>query len=127
MKNALVKSYASLAVAMFVGGGVLPAYAHADLVDTVPSQGEVITTPPEELRLTFTEGVELAFTEISITDADDDSEIGVGELSLDPEDNKTIIVPIEAELAAGTYAVEWAVVSADGHKIEGSYEMDIAP
>lgn len=126
MKDALVKGYVSLAVAMFVGGGILPAYAHSDMVETVPGQEEVITTPPDELRLTFTESVELVFTEVSITGADE-TEIEIGELSLDPEDNKTIVVPIVSELAGGTYTVEWAVASADGHKIEGSYEMEIAP
>ncbi len=126
MRNVRIKSCVSMAVVLFVGGSTLPAHAHADLVETLPGQGEVITTSPEELRLTFTEAVELAFTEISITGTDE-TEIDVGEPGLDPDDNKTIVVPVEVELTPGTYTVEWAVVSADGHKIEGSYEMDIAP
>lgn len=126
MKSAWIKSYLLLAAMLFLGGTILPANAHADLVATVPSQKDVIATPPEELRLTFTESVELAFSDVSIAGADE-TEIGIGELSLDPQDNMTIIVPIEAELSSGTYMVMWVVVSADGHKIEGSYEMVIAP
>ena len=126
MTNLWVKGYVALASTLFVGSTILPAYAHADLAETVPSLTEALTTSPEELRLTFTESVEIAFSEVSIVDSEK-TEIQVGELSLDPEDNKTLVVPIEVALVAGTYTVEWAVVSGDGHKIEGSYDMTIAP
>ena len=124
MKNALAT--AALAATILLLGSSLPAQAHADLVKTLPAQEDAITAPPEELRLTFTEGVELAFSDVSVTGSDG-AEIEIGDLSLDPEDNKTLIVPIEGGLASGTYSVEWTVVSTDGHKVEGSYDLDIAP
>lgn len=126
MTKVWIKGWVALASTLILGGAILPAFAHADLAETVPSQAEALTTSPEELRLTFTESVEIAFSDVSIVDAEK-TEIQVGELSLDPEDNKTLVVPIEVALIAGTYTVEWAVVSADGHKIEGSYDMTIAP
>lgn len=124
MKSALAS--AALAATLLLTGGSLPAQAHADLVKALPAQEHAITAPLEELRLTFTEGVELAFSDVSITGADG-AEIEIGDLSLDPEDNKTLIVPIEGGLASGTYRVEWTVVSTDGHKVEGSYDLDIVP
>jgi len=113
------------ALALFLVASPLSAYAHAELVETVPAQEEAIAVAPEELRLTFSEGVELAFTKVTIA-GEDETEIATGDLSLTPEDNKTVIVPIEGELTSGTYTVDWSVVSADGHKIEGSYSMEIA-
>lgn len=124
MTNALAT--AALAATLLLLGSSLPVQAHAELVNALPAQEDVITAPPEELRLSFTEGVELAFSDVSVIGANG-AEIEIGDLSLDPEDNKTLIVPIEAGLVSGTYRVEWTVVSADGHKVEGSYDLDIAP
>lgn len=126
MKKTPAKGYLALATALALLAGLSPAHAHGDLVKTVPGQEEVVTTPPGELRLTFTEAVELAFSEVSILGAED-RPIKTGALSLDPQDNTTIIVPIEGALAPGTYTVKWTVVSADGHKVEGSYDLNIAP
>jgi methionine-rich copper-binding protein CopC len=126
MPNPLLRARLSLATVLLLSSACLPAYAHADLVQTVPAQEEPVAAPLQEIRLTFTEGVELAFSDVSII-AGDQKEVELGELSLDPNDNKTLVVPIESELDPGAYTVQWTVVSADGHKMEGEYLMDIVP
>lgn len=126
MPNPLLRARLSLATVLLLSSACLPAYAHADLVQTVPAQEEPVAAPLKEIRLTFTEGVELAFSDVSII-AGDQKEVELGELSLDPNDNKTLVVPIESELDPGAYTVQWTVVSADGHKMEGEYLMDIVP
>ena len=126
MRSSVFKAHLSWGAFLLLSGASMPAYAHADLVKTVPAQEEAIAAPLEEIRLTFTEAPELAFSEVSIGGANL-PEVELGELSLDTEDNKTLIVPIEGELSPGAYTVQWTVVSADGHKVEGQYVMNVAP
>lgn len=117
----------SLATAMaLVLASTIPAFGHAKIVETVPAQDQVAEASVDELRLTFSEAVELAFSKVTIVGADE-SEVEIEPLSLDPEDPKTVVVPIEGELAGGTYTVNWIVVSSDGHKIEGGYSLEVAP
>jgi methionine-rich copper-binding protein CopC len=35
------------------------------------------------------------------------------------------VVPLEQALKAGTYQVDWHVVSVDGHKTKGSYHFSV--
>ena len=103
----------------------LPAHAHAELLDTVPAS-QASTTAPKELRLTFSESIELSFAEVTLK-GDDDRPIAVERLSLAPYDNKTMVITVATDLPAGAYTVDWSLVSADDHRIEGSYSFDVAP
>jgi methionine-rich copper-binding protein CopC len=37
------------------------------------------------------------------------------------------MVPVTDELVAGTYTVEWHVLSTDGHKSRGTYGFTVKP
>ena len=43
--------------------------------------------------------------------------------TLDPKDNKVLLVPLSAPLTAGTYTVAWHALSSDGHKTTGTYSF----
>lgn len=100
-----------------------PVMAHAELVSSVPPAVEAEVT---ELRLTFSERIELALSDVTVTAADG-TEIATGDIGLDPADEAAVVVPLEAPLAPGEYTVDWTVVSGDGHKVEGNYKINIAP
>lgn len=94
------------------------AGAHAQKALFLPGPGSVVSGSPTELNLTFTE----AFTgiEIAVYDAKGQS-VAAGKPVLDPAHPDQAILPLQAELPAGTYTVKWQVASADGHRSEGQY------
>lgn len=118
----------ALLVAALLAGlplATTPALAHAELAMAVPAAEAAVTAPlPTELRLSFTEELELAFTRVSVTGADGQA-LALGTLTLDEADTRTLIVPLATPLPAGTVTVEWTAVAADGHKSKGSYILTV--
>jgi methionine-rich copper-binding protein CopC len=78
---------------------------------------------PTELRLKFSEGLEIKFTTVKVTGPGKKA-IETGPAKLDPSDNTVLIVPLKAALPDGKYTVDWQAVSIDGHKTKGSYGFD---
>ncbi len=103
----------------------LGAQAHAFLDEATPKVGSDGNPPPGELRLKFTQGVEVDFSHVAVTlnDAAVPTEVPV----LDPADNTVMIVKPKAKLAPGTYTVAWAVVSVDTHHTTGHYSFTVGP
>jgi copper resistance protein C len=101
------------------------AWAHADLQTAGPA---VYTNgvSPAELRLDFSEAVELVFTSVTLT-GEGGAAIETGGPTLDPGDATVVIVPLTAALPAGEVKVEWKAAGADGHKSEGSFSFTVAP
>ena len=92
----------------------LPAGAHAELA-----------AASLELRLTFTEPLELAFSEVTVKSTDGTAVV-TGPLALDPADARILIVPLTGP-SNGPLTVEWTVVSTDGHKVEGTQTYPGSP
>lgn len=102
---------------------VTPAWAHAALVQAVPAAGATIALPaPTELRLSFSEPLELAFTKVTVSGPDGKA-VQTGPLSLDAADPQVLVVPLTGGLTAGTVTVDWTAVADDGHKSNGTYSL----
>ena len=112
-----------LAVAMTASG---PAWAHAHLKKADPPVGSDVSPGPAQLRLVFSEGVELAFSKVEIV-MGDGMAIAPAAVALAPDDPTTIIVSLKAKLDPGRYAVTWHVVSVDTHKTQGHYDFTVKP
>ena len=97
------------------------ASAHAELVATDPADGAVVDEAPEALTMQFSEGVSVRPDGIRVLDATGER-VDAGAASSDGSD---VTVPIEGEIADGTYVVAWRAVSADGHPIRGSYTFSV--
>lgn len=118
----LVLATAALAIASG------PAFAHAKLLSEVPASvgaATVPATPVTELRLTFSEELNLAFSKVAIKDAMGMAIDGVT-VALDAADAQVLVVTLAAPLAAGEYDVDWTASSADGHKTTGTYKVNIS-
>ena len=101
-----------------------PASAHAFLDGAMPRVGSVIPSPPAEVVLTFTQGVEPAFSKLEVQDPSGASvTAGTPHAAGDPT---KFAVPIR-KLAPGTYTVIWHVTSVDTHKTQGKFHFTIAP
>lgn len=115
---------ATAALAMAAG----PAFAHAKLLSEVPAavdaaDAAAATVPVSELRLTFSEALNVAFSKVEVVDGAGQAAAGV--VALDPADNKVLVVTLAAPLAAGDYTVNWTAVSDDGHKVTGTYTLNL--
>jgi copper resistance protein C len=101
------------------------AHAHAFLERALPPVGSETTTPPHQIVLTFTEGVEPLFSTIELRDARGTA-LAAGKPHTEPGDNRKLVVDVPT-LSAGRYSVIWHATSVDTHKTEGSYRFTITP
>lgn len=105
--------------------GASSVFAHAHLKGSNPAANSRVVAP-NELRLMFSEGVEAAFTQVTISK--DGAPLEVKSLATEGTDKKTLMVtPAATPLRAGEYKVEWHAVSVDTHKSEGSYSFKVSP
>ena len=114
-----------LAIATAVAGlSLLPvrgALGHAFLQHAEPRVGSTVGPPPSALVLTFTEGVEPAFSKVELTDASG-KRVDTGPLE-HPESNViTVSLP---GLVPGSYTVSWSVVSVDTHPTDGRFTFTV--
>jgi copper resistance protein C len=102
------------------------ASAHAHLASATPAIGGTVAASPSELDLKFSEALNLKFSGVKIA-GPDKATITTGLAALTKGDESTLVVPIAATLATGTYTVDWHVLSKDGHKTHGSYTFTVKP
>lgn len=118
----LVRVTAASAVALLAVA--TQALAHAHLVTSVPADKASVAAP-SELDLTFTEGLNLKFSGVTLT-GPDKKDVVLGEGMLMDED-KALMVPVSGKLMPGVYTVQWHALSTDGHKTNGSYSFTVNP
>lgn len=99
------------------------ALLHATLLRSVPKANSALKTPPESVRLVFSEAVVPELSQITLLRRND-QKIVIDSLRLpvanDPHDVHTLVGRV-GPLTAGRYFVVWRVLSADGHPISGSF------
>jgi methionine-rich copper-binding protein CopC len=100
-----------------------PALAHAFLERASPPVGSESAVAPAELSLTFTEGVEAAFSTIEVRDPAG-VVVPIGKPHIASDNNRRLVVELP-KLGPGTYTVIWHATSVDTHKTEGSYRFTI--
>ena len=99
-----------------------PAAAHAELLNTTPTNGAQLTRPPTEVQMTFTESVNLLPDGIRLVDGG-----GAAVPTPDPTvEGGTVTWQMPADLSEGAYVVTFRVVSADGHPISGAFSFRFA-
>lgn len=112
-----------LSVLVWVVAMALPhvALAHGLLRSSSPAAESVLTRPPRDIRLTFTEAPELTFTRIRLVGP-------AGEIPLEPLEilpQKVALAKIPGALAPGVYRVEWRTAGADGHPVSGQFSFSL--
>jgi methionine-rich copper-binding protein CopC len=93
--------------------------AHAHLEKASPADGSVISSPPREVVLEFSERAQLATLWIAREGA---SRRKLAPLPQEPQ--QRIVVPLP-RLAPGTYMLSWRVVGADGHVVPGQIRFTL--
>ena len=99
------------------------AFAHAALKGSQPVANAVLEQPPREIRLTFNEKVEPAFSSIVLQDAGG-KEVAAGKAMVDAANPLLMKLDLPA-LAAGAYSVRWVAVGPDGHRRSGQFGFTV--
>lgn len=112
-----------LIVAMLATAGTSVAYAHAHPTHQQPGAGSTVARSQDKVAIDFDEGVEPAFSSITVTDAQGKS-VAIGKAAIDPANDKHLSVAL-TPLDVGTYAVAWVAVAVDGHRTQGHYTFTV--
>jgi copper transport protein len=106
-------------IALLCALGSLPAFGHATLVSSEPTDGAVIAASPPALALIFNEPVSALVLRLIGPD-------GQGRLLPKSEGrHERVEILLAAALAQGTHALSWRVVSLDGHPVGGTVVFSV--
>jgi copper resistance protein C len=97
------------------------ANAHASLLRASPAADSIVSAAPQEVTLTFTDNLEAAFSNLTVTDGNGIA-VSQGKAQVN---NNTMRVGLKS-LNAGVYKVNWRAVSTDTHRTDGSFTFRVA-
>lgn len=106
-----------------------PALAHPKLVSATPAPNAVVASTAR-LQLTFSEGLVASFSgvELVMTDMPGMKMSSPHRMALTSAvgaDGKTLVVTLAKPLSRGAYRLDWDAVSADTHRVQGSYAFKV--
>jgi methionine-rich copper-binding protein CopC len=106
------------------------AQAHPKLVSATPAPNSIVGKAAK-IELHFNEalmgqfsGVDLAMTDMPGMKMNAPMQMNGVATSIGA-DGKTLIVTLKAPLSSGAYKLDWHVVSADTHRVSGSYSFKV--
>ena len=95
---------------------------HASLTSSVPAAKSHLATRPARIRLVFSEPIEGKLSRITLARS------GGAPIAVpaegDPRDVHAVLAPSDS-LTPGAYRLEWRIVSADGHPVDGNFTFAI--
>jgi copper resistance protein C len=94
--------------------------AHAFLDRAEPRVGNKVATPPHEVTLWFTQKLEPAFSNVSVTNAAG-QRVDTGKPRISGTQMSVSLRPG----GTGTYHVTWHVLSVDTHTTEGNFTFQV--
>ena len=99
-----------------------PVFAHAVLLQTTPTAGQILLKPPRDITLRYDEPVEASLGAIRLYDTRG-RRIDTGATT--KPSAEVVQVPVRTTLGAGAYVVTWRVISADSHPVQGSFTFQV--
>lgn len=100
------------------------AHAHAFLDHSDPAVGSSVPASPPVITLWFTEHIEPAFSGVTVTNAAG-QRVDLGHPKVPPGQPAELQVGLKPNLPAGTYTVQWHVISVDTHPTHGNFTFDV--
>ena len=87
--------------------------------------GSTVSAPPQQVEITFTEGVEPRFSTIAVQNGSG-KRVDKGDVHTAPGKDTHLIVGLNP-ITPGTYKVVWHATATDTHKTQGSFSFTVAP
>jgi len=114
-------------MALFVALALLAAWAravaaHASLERSFPAEGAVLEEPPDRVELVFSEPVEAAVSKVTLERVGGEP-VELGDLE---SEGNALRAAVTGKLQPGEYALNYRVLSADGHPVEGKVSFQVA-
>ena len=104
-------------------GTVSGAQSHAFLDHASPAVGSSVPTAPALVTLWFTQDLEPAFSEVTVTN-EGGQRVDLGNARVPPGSPAELQIGLKP-LPRGTYLVSWYVVSVDTHPTEGTFIFEV--
>jgi methionine-rich copper-binding protein CopC len=99
------------------------SFFHTELKSSMPAKGEALAKSPKMVMLTFTEGVVVGVSKISILKSDSTE---VEKLVVTKGgDAATIMGTVTKVLPAGKYIVRWQTAADDGHAAKSAFAFSV--
>jgi copper resistance protein C len=95
--------------------------AHTGIAVSSPSDGEVIADELTLVEMTFTTTFEKALSKATLSN-EAGEEVPYAELF---QGDKSMSMRFEEPLPTGAYTVDWKLLGADGHAVEGEYSFSV--
>jgi methionine-rich copper-binding protein CopC len=99
------------------------AQAHAFLDHASPAVGSAVPAPPSAVTLWFTQDLEPAFSNVTVTDQAG-QRVDLGNVQIPQGAPAQLQVGLRP-LPPGTYTVSWHVVSVDTHPTQGTFTFQV--
>jgi copper transport protein len=101
--------------------------AHLRLRASAPRDSAELASVPREIRLSFTQPVQLAFTRIELLDPSG-RPVELGPLATLPDSAGVVVAEIRGTFVVpGAYTVSWQAAGPDGHPISGRFTFVVQP
>ncbi|WP_404303229.1 copper resistance CopC/CopD family protein [Paenibacillus sp. DP01] len=94
------------------------SWAHAFVVESSPTENQVLDKSPSQVTITFNEDLQSAFMSIKVTD-ETGKRVDTGKAQLNPEHQSTMEIQLIPGVKNGIYTITWRALSADGHPVNG--------
>lgn len=104
-------------------GPASSAAAHAELQETHPAGGAVVSRAPRQVVLRFSEPVEVSFGSIRVF-SQDGARLDTGQPRHPDGRSDAVALDLPA-LDGGSYVVTWRVLSADAHPVRGAFTFRV--
>ncbi|WP_313236212.1 copper resistance CopC family protein [Sporosarcina ureae] len=92
--------------------------AHTGLTSATPADGEVVSEEIHEITLDFNTKIEATSTVKVVNEANE--EVTVSTINVN---DHVMTAGFLSPLDPGTYTVDWKIIGADGHPIQGTYSF----
>src|SRR5260370_39501926 len=99
------------------------AFAHAHLLSQSPVVNDSVAAP-SQLTLSFSEGLEAGLSGVLVKTSNG-APVRTGAAFLDPNSDKTLIVPLAGTPAPGEYIVQLRGPSKERHLTNGTYQFRV--
>jgi copper resistance protein C len=112
---------AALAALFAVIGGASTAYAHTQLINSVPAAGTSLERTPGSIQLSFTEPIDARLASVVVVGPKGEN-LAVGQAR---QSGSGLMQPITASREPGRVRVAYRVISLDGHPVSDSFSFTV--